>query len=169
MSNCANLINRLFSEVCLLKEREAKAGYMLDILQINQSIFLDLDTTIYIYPANATPSAASLNVPAIPGIPVTLNITSYNVTENKCSNVIANSIITLRKISDATSIVYTTKCLGAYGERNCAGFFCFCKTPSIYVLNIDPAILNEVDSDKVFAALSHCAKDFDCNEQCIFK
>jgi hypothetical protein len=168
MSNCANLINRLFSEVCLLKEREAKAGYMLDILQINQSIFLDLDTTIYIYPADATPAAAAITVPTIPGIPLTVTITSYNVTETRCSSVTANSIITLRKISDYPCIVYTTKCLGPYGERNCAGFFCFCKTPTIYVLNIDPSILSEVDSERVYAALQNCAKEFECSDPCIF-
>ena len=169
MSNCANLINRLFSEVCLLKEREAKAGYMLDILQISQAIFLDLDTNIYIYPANATPAATAIAVPTIPGIPLTVTITSYNVTEKVCSTVTAvSSVITLRKISDYSSVIYTTKCLAPYGERNCAGFFCFTQTPVIYVLNIDPAILNEVTSDKVYTALQNCAKNFACNDPCIF-
>jgi len=146
MSNCANLINRLFSEVCFLKEREAKTTFMLDLLQINQAIFQRLDTTVYIVPSNASTAT-------VIGLPV--SVQANYVTKDEKAAATVPSLITLGSISP-DCIVYSTKNLFQYGVRTETGFFDFTKTVPITVLDVNVEILNNVDSAAVYAALKAC-------------
>jgi len=143
MSNCANIINRLFSEVCFLKEREAKTYLMLDILQINQAIYQHLDTTVYIVPE--TPSTIY-----VCGIPVTVQQGSSTY----------KALVVLDKNQRGIGtdcIVYSTKNLEGYGDRTGTGFFDFTKTVPIDVIKVDISILNKVDQAQVISALRNCA------------
>lgn len=143
MSNCANLVNRLFSELCVLKEREAKVGLMLDILQIDQAIFKGLDLTVYIVPNDA--STASLV-----GLPVVVSRTTGP------TNDIFSGLIVLSKLN-SDCIVYTTKDLLKYGTRTPTGFFSFSGNVPITVFPADVSILTRVSQFDVLAALKVCA------------
>jgi hypothetical protein len=159
MSNCcANIINRLVSDVYRLKEREATTGLMFDVLQINQALIQNSDTTVYLLPAQST----------IPGIPITLNLTTYNATDKTCTSTTGSFLVTLQKVSSCDCIVYTTKCLSCYGSRDCCGFYCFNSTPMIYVMNIDPTVLSNASKNDIYSALQYCAnKTFDCFDPCV--
>lgn len=144
MSNCANIINRLFSEVCTLKEREAKAGFMLDILQVNQSIFQHLDTTVYLV-------KETTQTIYVCGIPVTVQPTSGSSYK---------ALVVLNKNQPGVGpdcVIYSTKVLEGYGERSATGLFDFTKTVPLEVVNVDINILNSVDQAQVVAALRACA------------
>lgn len=144
MSNCANIINRLFSEVCTLKEREAKAGFMLDILQVNQSIFQHLDTTVYLV-------KETTQTIYVCGIPVTVQPPSGSSYR---------ALVVLNKNQPGVGpdcIIYSTKNLEGYGERTGTGLFDFTKTVPLEVVNVDINILNNVDQAQVVAALRACA------------
>lgn len=144
MSNCANIINRLFSEVCTLKERETKAGLMLDILQVNQSIFQHLDTTVYLV-------KETTQTIYVCGIPVTVQPTSGSSYK---------ALVVLNKNQPGVGpdcIIYSTKNLEGYGERTGTGLFDFTKTVPLEVVNVDINILNSVDQAQVVAALRACA------------
>lgn len=140
MSNCANIINRLFSEVCFLKEREAKVALMLDILQINQAIFQRLDTTVYII--REDPSTIN-----VCGIPVKISVNG---------GAPYNALVVLSKLR-SDCIVSNANVLEGYGARTATGFFEFTSVVPLTVFNANPEILNEVDQSEVIAALKACA------------
>lgn len=143
MSNCANIINRLFSEVCTLREREAKAGFMLDILQVNQSIFERLDTTVYIVKDSATTNT-------ICGLPITVQPPTGSSYKG---------LVILNKHQPGVGtdcIIYSTKNSADFGERNSSGLFNFTKSVSLEVVNVDINVLNNVDQAQVVAALRAC-------------
>lgn len=147
MSNCANIINRLFREVCILKELNAKIYLMTDILELNQDIFLGLDELAYLVPDNA--STFSLG-----GIPVSVSINGGAPTAS----------LLLKNIpTNLDAIVTSTKGLAAYGVKTGTGFFDFTKTLPINVLQVDPAILKTIPQDVVVAALKACATSTDTN------
>lgn len=143
MSNCANVINLLFSQVCSLREREAKAGLMLDILQIGQAIIEGLDTTVYVIPNDSSTSK-------IPGLPLEVTVTTNG------SPTTYNALLVLSRLS-SNCIVYSTKTLASYGTRDDTGLFKFTSTVPITVEDFDPAILELADQQLVYAALAHCA------------
>ena len=143
MSSCANIINRLFSEVCSLKTREANTGAMLDLLQINQAIFLNTDLTVYVIPD----TSATQNVC---GIPLIVEVTQDGSTSTY------GALLVLSKLN-ADCIVTSTKGLLSYGVRTSTGFFQFNTPVPLDVVCADPAILNDVTQTIVVDALRNCA------------
>ena len=71
MSSCANIVNRLQSDVCLLKENWSYIELMADILKIDQAIFLQSPLLIYLVPT--TPNGI--------GIPLTIEESSPQLSQ----------------------------------------------------------------------------------------
>lgn len=76
MSSCANIVNRLQSDVCLLKENWSYIELMAAILKIDQAIFLQSPLLIYLVPA--TPNGIGVPLTIEASSPSALTTTTYS-------------------------------------------------------------------------------------------
>jgi len=145
MSNsCANIINQLTNQVCIIKNRIAEVDLMLNILQTNQSIFLGLDNRIYVIPNDSTTS----KIMAIPA----------NITKTEGSSITTYAgLISQVSTNNDKCFVWSTKNLSQYGERRDLGFFKFTSNVPITVFTVDITVLNKVTPAIVAQALANCA------------
>jgi len=143
MSSCANIVNRLQSDVCLLKENWNSIDMIVDILQINQEIFLESPFLVYLIPTN----------PNGIGIPVTIeseNASSLTTTTY-------SGLIVLDPTGSQNCVVFTTETLLSFGRRTSGGFFEMLNTLPIVVVNANPSILPNLTYSEVIAALDSCS------------
>lgn len=145
MSNsCANIINQLTNQVCIIKKRIAEVDFMLNILQTDQSIFLGLDSRIYILPNDST-TAQIMAIPA-------------NITKTEAGVVTTYpGLISQISTNNDKCYVWSTKDLYQYGFRTKTGFFEFSSNVPITVYPVDITILNQVTPALVAQALAYCA------------
>jgi hypothetical protein len=150
MSSCANIVNRLQSDMCLQKENFSYIDYSALILKMNQGIFFQSPLIVYIIP-DTSPNAI--------GIPLNVEV-SYTSSPNTLTY--AALLITDRfgrepaDILEYTSIVYTTETLLAFGQRTPTGFFEMTNTLPIVLIDANPEILPTLSRNDVLFALQSC-------------
>jgi hypothetical protein len=143
MSSCANIVNRLQSDICLLKENWNSIELMAYNLNIDQAIFNELSLLVYLIPT--TPNGI--------GIPLTIEASySSSITTTTYSG-----LIVLEPTGSQNCVVFTTKTLLSFGERNSTGFFRMIDTLPIVVIDANPSILLTLTYLEVVAALQSCA------------
>lgn len=143
MSNCANVVNRLQSDVCLLKENWSYIELMSAILKIDQAIFLQSPLLVYLVPT--TPNGI--------GIPLTIEASS----SSSLTTTTYSGLIVLDPTGSENCVVFTTETLLNFGERTSTGFFEMTDTLPIVVIDADPSILTTLSYSDVVAALQSCA------------
>ena len=143
MSNCANVVNRLQSDLCLLKENWSYIELMSTILKIDQAIFLQSPLLIYLVPT--TPNGI--------GIPLTIEASS----SSSLTTTTYSGLIVLDPTGSENCVVFTTETLLNFGERTSTGFFEMTDTLPIVVIDADPSILLTLSYSDVVAALQSCA------------
>ena len=143
MSSCANIVNRLQSDVCLLKENWSYIELMAAILKIDQAIFLQSPLLVYLVPA--TPNGM--------GVPLTIESSS----PSKLTTTTYSGLIVLDPYGSENCVVFTTQTLINFGERTSTGFFEMTDTLPIVVIDADPSILPTLSYSEVVAALQSCA------------
>ena len=143
MSSCANIVNRLQSDVCLLKENWSYIELMAAILKIDQAIFLQSPLLIYLVPA--TPNGIGVPLTIEASSPSALTTTTYS------------GLIVLDPYASENCVVFTTETLINFGQRTSTGFFEMTDTLPIVVIDADPSILSTLSYSDVVAALQSCA------------
>jgi hypothetical protein len=143
MSSCANIVNRLQSDVCLLKENWSYIELMAAILKIDQAIFLQSPLLVYLVPA--TPNGM--------GVPLTIESSS----PSELTTTTYSGLIVLDPYGSENCVVFTTQTLINFGERTSTGFFEMTDTLPIVVIDADPSILPTLSYSEVVAALQSCA------------
>ena len=143
MSSCANIVNRLQSDVCLLKENWSYIELMAAILKIDQAIFLQSPLLVYLVPA--TPNGI--------GVPLTIESSS----PSELTTTTYSGLIVLDPYGSENCVVFTTQTLINFGERTSTGFFEMTDTLPIIVIDADPSILPTLSYSEVVAALQSCA------------
>ena len=99
MSSCANIVNRLQSDVCLIKENWSYIELMASILKIDQAIFLQSPLLVYLVPT--TPNGM--------GVPLTIQATSSLTTTTY------SGLIVLDSTGSNNCVVFTTETLLNFG------------------------------------------------------
>ena len=143
MSNCANVVNRLQSDLCLLKENWSYIELMSTILKIDQAIFLQSPLLVYLVPT--TPNGI--------GIPLTIEASS----SSSLTTTTYSGLIVLDPTGSENCVVFTTETLLNFGERTSTGFFEMTDTLPIVVIDADPSILLTLSYSQVVEALQSCA------------
>ena len=143
MSNCANIVNRLQSDVCLLKENWSYIELMAAILKIDQAIFLQSPLLVYLIPT--TPNGIGIPLTIEASSSSSLTITTYS------------GLIVLDPTGSENCVVFTTETLLNFGERTSTGLFEMTDTLPIVVIDADPSILTTLSYSDVVAALQSCA------------
>ena len=155
MSSCANIVNRLQSDVCLIKENWSYIDYSALILKMNQGIFHSSPLLVYIIPNDK---------PSVIGIPLNVEVSSESSLTTTTYSAL---LITDRfgreesEIIEYDSIVFTTETLINFGQRTSSGFFEFTDTVPIVLIDADPRILPTLSQSEVIAALRSCAGSSD--------
>ena len=109
MSNCANIVNRLQSDVCLLKENLSYIELIKNNLKIQQAILNQSSIIVYLIPT--TPNSI--------GIPLTIEASS----SSSLTTTTYSGLIVLEPTGSQNCVVFTTKTLLSFGERNSTGLF----------------------------------------------
>ena len=143
MSSCANIVNRLQSDVCLLKENWSYIELMAAILKMDQAIFLQSPLLVYLVPS--TPNGI--------GIPLTIESSS----SSSLTTTTYSGLIVLDPTGSENCVVFTTETLINFGQRTSTGFFEMTDTLPIVVVNADPSILPTLSYSNVVSALQSCA------------
>ena len=143
MSSCANIVNRLQSDVCLLKENWSYIELMEAILKIDQAIFLQSPLLVYLVPT--TPNGMGIPLTIEASSPSTLTTTTYS------------GLIVLDPAGSENCVVFTTETLLNFGQRTPTGFFEMTETLPIVVIYADPSILSTLSYSDVVSALQSCA------------
>ena len=143
MSSCANIVNRLQSDVCLLKENWSYIELMAAILKMDQAIFLQSPLLVYLVPS--TPNGI--------GIPLTIESSS----SSSLTTTTYSGLIVLDPTGSENCVVFTTETLINFGQRTSTGFFEMTDTLPIIVVNADPSILPTLSYSNVVSALQSCA------------
>ena len=149
MSSCANIVNRLQSDVCLLKENWSYIELMAAILKMDQAIFLQSPLLVYLVPS--TPNGI--------GIPLTIESSSSSAL----TTTTYSGLIVLDPTGSENCVVFTTETLINFGQRTSTGFFEMTDTLPIVVVNADPSILPTLSYSNVVSALQSCASANDNN------
>jgi hypothetical protein len=147
MSSCANIVNRLQSDVCLLKENWSYIELMATILKIDQAIFLQSPLLVYLVPA--TPNGM--------GVPLTIEASS----PSELTTTTYSGLIVLDPSGSENCVVFTTETLLNFGERTSTGFFEMTETLPIVVIDANPSILSTLTYNDVVSALQSCATSND--------
>lgn len=142
MSNCANIINLLTREICLLKDRVKSVNSMLNVLEINQAIFERTDLTVYLIPADSSTETYC-------AVPAKIKRTEDGKTHTY------DGLVSLVEAKDC--IVYSTRDLHKDGKRSNTGFFKFTDCISVHVECVDTEILKKVTTQMVYDALKFCS------------
>ena len=142
MSSCANIVNRLQSDVCLLKENWSYIELMAAILKIDQAIFLQSPLLVYLVPA--TPNGMGVPLTIESSSPSDLTTTTYS------------GLIVLDPTGSENCVVFTTETLLNFGQRTSTGFFEMTDTLPIVVIDADPSILSTLSYNDVVSALQSC-------------
>ena len=155
MSSCANIVNRLQSDVCLIKENWSYIDYSALILKMNQGIFFSSPLLVYIIPNDK---------PSVIGIPLNVEVSS----ESSLTTTTYSALLVTDRfghesadVLEYDSIVFTTETLINFGQRTSSGFFEITDTVPIVVIDADPRILPTLSSSEVVAALRSCAGSSD--------
>lgn len=155
MSSCANIVNRLQSDVCLIKENWSYIEYSALILKMNQGIFFSSPLLVYIIPNNK---------PSVLGIPLNVEVSS----ESSLTTTTYSALLVTDRfghepadILEYDSIVFTTETLINFGQRTSSGFFEFTDTLPIVLIDADPSILPTLSQSEVIEALRSCAGSSD--------
>ncbi len=143
MSSCANIVNRLQSDVCLLKENWSYIELMAAILKIDQAIFLQSPLLVYLVPS-------TLN-----GIGIPITIESYS--PSALTTTTYSGLIVLDQTGSENCVVFTTQTLINFGQRTSTGFFEMTDNLPIVVIDADPCILSTLSYNDVVSALQSCA------------
>ena len=143
MSSCANIVNRLQSDVCLLKENWSYIELMAAILKMDQAIFLQSPLLVYLVPS--TPNGI--------GIPLTIESSS----SSSLTTTTYSGLIVLDPTGSENCVVFTTETLINFGQSTSTGFFEMTDTLPIVVVNADPSILPTLSYINVVSALQSCA------------
>ena len=155
MSSCANIVNRLQSDVCLIKENWSYIDYSALILKMNQGIFFSSPLLVYIIPNDK---------PSVIGIPLNVEVSSESSLTTTTYSAL---LVTDRFGHESTdvleydSIVFTTETLINFGQRTSSGFFEITDTVPIILIDADPSILPTLSQSEVVAALRSCAGSSD--------
>jgi len=147
MSSCANIVNRLSSDVCLIKENWSYIELMTSILKIDQAIFLQSPLLVYLVPATQNGIGVPLTIEA--SSPSALTTTTY-----------AGLIVSDPNGSE-NCVVFTTQTLINFGQRTSTGLFEMTDTLPIVVVDADPSILSTLSYNDVVSALQSCASATD--------
>ena len=147
MSSCANIVNRLQSDVCLLKENWSYIELMSEILKMDQAIFLQSPLLVYLVPS--TPNGIGIPLTIESSSPSALTTTTYS------------GLIVLDPTGIENCVVFTTETLINFGQRTSTGFFEMTDTLPIVVINADPSILPTLSYSNVVSALQSCASSND--------
>ena len=147
MSSCANIVNRLQSDVCLLKDNWSYIELMAAILKIDQAIFLQSNLLVYLVPT--TPNGMGVPLTIESSSPSSLTTTTYS------------GLIVLDPTGSQNCVVFTTETLLNFGQRTSTGFFEMTETLPIVVIDADPSILSTLTYSDVVAALQSCASSND--------
>lgn len=143
MSSCANIVNRLSSDVCLIKENWSYIELMTSILKIDQAIFLQSPLLVYLVPATQNGIGVPLTIEA--SSPSALTTTTYA------------GLIVLDPNGSENCVVFTTETLINFGQRTSTGLFEMTDTLPIVVVDADPSILSTLSYNDVVSALQSCA------------
>ena len=143
MSSCANIVNRLQSDVCLLKENWSYIELMAAILKIDQAIFLQSPLLVYLVPT--TPNGIGIPLTIESSAPSSLTTTTYS------------GLIVLDPTGSENCVVFTTETFLNFGQRTSTGFFEMTDTLPIVVINANPSILSTLTYNNVVSALQSCA------------
>ena len=147
MSSCANIVNRLSSDVCLIKENWSNIELMSSILKIDQAIFLQSPLLVYLVPATQNGVGVPLTIEA--SSPSALTTTTYA------------GLIVLDPNGSENCVVFTTETLINFGQRTSTGLFEMTDTLPIVVVYADPSILSTLSYSDVVSALQSCASASD--------
>jgi hypothetical protein len=147
MSSCANIVNRLSSDVCLIKENWSYIELMTSILKIDQAIFLQSPLLVYLVPATQNGIGVPLTIEA--SSPSALTTTTYA------------GLIVLDPNGSENCVVFTTQTLINFGQRTSTGLFEMTDTLPIVVVDADPSILSTLSYNDVVSALQSCASATD--------
>lgn len=147
MSSCANIVNRLSSDVCLIKENWSYIELMTSILKIDQAIFLQSPLLVYLVPATQNGIGVPLTIEA--SSPSALTTTTYA------------GLIVLDPNESENCVVFTTQTLINFGQRTSTGLFEMTDTLPIVVVDADPSILSNLSYNDVVSALQSCASATD--------
>lgn len=142
MSSCANIVNRLQSDVCLLKDNWSYIELMASILKIDQAIFLQSPLLVYLVPT--TPNCI--------GVPLTIEASSLS----SLTTTTYSGLIVLDPTGSQNCVVFTTETLLNFGQRTSTGFFEMTETLPIVVIDADPSILSTLTYNEVVSALQSC-------------
>lgn len=155
MSSCANIVNRLQSDVCLIKENWSYIDYSALVLKMNQGIFFSSPLLVYIIPNDK---------PSVIGIPLNVEVSS----ESSLTTTTYSALLVTDRfghesadILEYDSIVFTAETLINFGQRTSSGFFEFTDTLPIVLIDADPSILPTLSQSEVVAALRSCAGSSD--------
>lgn len=155
MSSCANIVNRLQSDVCLIKENWSYIDYSALILKMNQGIFFSSPLLVYIIPNDK---------PSVIGIPLNVEVSSKSsLTTTTYSALLVTDRFGHESadVLEYDSIVFTTETLINFGQRTSSGFFEITDTVPIVLIDADPSILPTLSQSEVIAALKSCAGSSD--------
>jgi hypothetical protein len=147
MSSCANVVNRLQSDVCLLKDNWSNIELMAAILKIDQAIFLQSPLLVYLVPTNPNGMGVPLTIEA--SSPSALTTTTYS------------GLIVLEPYENDNCVVFTTETFLNFGQRTPTGFFEMTETLPIVVIDANPSILLTLSYSDVVSALQSCAGSSD--------
>jgi len=147
MSSCANIVNRLQSDVCLLKDNWSYIELMAAILKIDQAIFLQSPLLVYLVPTS----------PNGIGVPLTIEASSLS----SLTTTTYSGLIVLDPSGSENCVVFTTETLLNFGQRTSTGFFEMTETLPIVVIDADPSILLTLSYSDVVSALQSCARSND--------
>ena len=147
MSSCANIVNRLQSDVCLLKDNWSYIELMASILKIDQAIFLQSPLLIYLVPT--TPNGM--------GVPLTIEASS----PSELTTTTYSGLIVTDPSGSDNCVVFTTETLLNFGQRTSTGLFEMTDTLPIVIINADPSILLTLSYNDVVSALQSCASATD--------
>jgi hypothetical protein len=143
MNSCANIVNRLQSDVCLIKENWNSIELMDDNIKIDQAIFNQSPLLVYLIPTTTNGI----------GIPLTIEA-SYS---SSLTTTIYSGLIVLDPSGSENCVVFTTQTLINFGQRTSTGFFEMTDTLPIVVIDADPSILSTLTYNDVVSALQSCA------------
>ena len=147
MSSCANIVNRLQSDVCLIKDNWSYIELMASILKIDQAIFLQSPLLVYLVPT--TPNGI--------GIPLTIEASS----PSELTTTTYSGLIVTDPSGSEDCVVFTTETLLNFGQRTSTGLFEMTDTLPIVIINADPSILLTLSYSDVVSALQSCASATD--------
>jgi hypothetical protein len=147
MSSCANIVNRLQSDVCLIKDNWSYIELMASILKIDQAIFLQSPLLVYLVPT--TPNGM--------GVPLTIEASS----PSELTTTTYSGLIVTDPSGSEDCVVFTTETLLNFGQRTSTGLFEMTDTLPIVIINADPSILLTLSYSDVVSALQSCASATD--------